>query len=155
MREFFPDSRRFVRLSVALVLLFGAVGMTQAANYWFESYERAVELIHESRTEEAQPLLLGVIEDHPVPQAAVRVPGNRFITYVPYLQRARIQFQQKEYLLASRSLDVSEAFGAVAHNRRHMTVLEQLRQQLRAKLIRGDFALGQPAAMTVTRTSTD
>lgn len=155
MRELILGRRRFVCVAGALFALIGAAGMTPAANYWFESYERAVELIQESRPEEAKSLLSDVIEGHPVPRAAVRVPGNRFITYVPYLQQARIQFQQGNYALAARSLDVSEAFGAVAQDRQQMTELRDLRAKLQAKQLRGEFFADQPAALKVERRPVD
>jgi len=125
---------RFVRLGAVLLVALGCATLANAHVYWYEAYERAVELIEDDRFDEAEPLLEQVIADRPLPRANVRVPGNRFIDYLPYLQRARIQLERGQYESASRSLDVSEAFGAVTARRQQTEVLRDLRDEVHANL---------------------
>jgi len=106
--------------------------VTIAQTYWFEEYERALELIQDGRMEDASRLLDEVIEKHPVPDAKMRVPGNSFLDYLPYFQRARVEFDQERYEVAARNLDISEAFGAITKNRRAMEALAEMRESLRS-----------------------
>ena len=59
--------------------------------------------------------------------SAIRVPGNRFIHYLPYFQQARIQVERGDYDQAAHNLDVSEAFGAVRFDRRRLAEFQSLR----------------------------
>lgn len=134
MRQSNLITHRFVRLGAVLLVTLGCATLANAHVYWFETYERAVELIEDQRFDEAEPLLEQVIADHPLPRANVRVPGNRFIDYLPYLHRARIQLERGQFESAARSLDVSEAFGAVTSRRQPTAVLRDLRDEVHAKL---------------------
>ena len=76
----------------------------------------------------------GFDRNHPYPQASMRIPGQQYIDYLPYFQLARIQYDQRDLRQASRSLDVSEAFGAVKSNKRSNAHFAQLRTRLDAEL---------------------
>ena len=117
---------------VAVALTVGAAGSSVilAQSYWFENYERAITLIDAGQVAEASTLLERVIADHPLPVACLRVPGDRCLDYVPYIQRARIQIYQGDTRGASHSLDVSEAFGTGLANRRTDREVQRLRQQI-------------------------
>ena len=82
------------------------------------------------RFDEAAKLLEELIEQRPLPRARVRVPGNQFVDYLPYYQRARIEVRLGERTRAIRSLEVSEAFGAIKSNRRALTSLKEMRVKL-------------------------
>jgi len=140
-----------VRAGAVCLVLVAAAGLAQAQDYWFETYERAVELIDDHRLDEAEVLLSEVIKDRPVPQSAIRVPGNRYIYYLPYFQRARIQIERRQYDLAAHSLDVSEAFGAIQFNRRRMAEFQKLRQVARAEMASPATAMDEPTTLTVER----
>jgi tetratricopeptide (TPR) repeat protein len=114
---------------VCVVLIF-APGLVSGQTYWFETYQRAVEYIEQERLEEAAKLLEELIERRPLPQARVRVPGNQFVDYLPYYQRARIEVRLGDRTRAIRSLEVSEAFGAIKSNRRALTSLKEMRVKL-------------------------
>lgn len=119
--------RRILLPAVLLLLFFGA---THAQTYWFESYQRAVKLIDDSRYDEAALLLDDVIRDRPMPQAAVRIPGHQYLDYLPYFQRARIEIHRGQFDSAAHSLDVSEAFGAVRASRRPEIEFNRMRGQV-------------------------
>jgi hypothetical protein len=144
---------RFVRLGAVLLVALGGATLVSAQSYWFETYERAVELIEDHQLDEAETLLDQVIADQPLPRAFVRVPGNRFIDYLPYFQRARIQAMRGDYESAAHSLDVSEAFGAVTARRRQTADLRALREQVYANLAQAAVPPAKPATPTVEEAS--
>jgi hypothetical protein len=151
MRQSIFIAHRFVRLGAVLLVALGGATLATAQDYWFESYERAVELIEDNRLDEAEALLEQVIVDHPLPRAFVRVPGNRFIDYLPYFQRARIQLERGQYESAAHSLDVSEAFGAVTARRRQTVALREMREEVHAKLARTLRPAAEPATTGVEK----
>ena len=116
---------RRILLPAVMILLF--CGATHAQSYWFESYQRAVKLIDDSRYDEAALLLDDVIRDRPMPQAALRIPGHQYLDYLPYFQRARIEIHRGQFDRAAHSLDVSEAFGAVRASRRPEVEFNRMR----------------------------
>ncbi len=103
-----------------------------AQSYWFETCERAVDLIDGGRFEEAAPLLDRLLKDRPVPASGIRVPGDRFIEYQPYFQLARIQVQQGDVQGAVRSLDISESFAVAQGGPRAREDQLRLRRQIAA-----------------------
>ena len=102
-----------------------------AQNYWFENYEKAVELIDAGNMSRASTLLESIVTSHPNPVGCLRVPGDRCVMYCPYFQRARIQYSQGDLRGAAHSLDVSGAFGAVHQQKRSHEAFLELRQQVR------------------------
>ena len=144
--------RRLLRVGATLLVLLAAGGLANAQTYWFETYERAVELIESDRLDEAQALLADVIKDHPVPRSAIRVPGNRFIHYLPYFQQARIQVERGDYDLAAHNLDVSEAFGAIRFDRRRLAELQDLRLVTTVKQSHKGQSSDPPATLAVQKT---
>lgn len=122
--------RLFIIFAVSLALPLLAPRTAYAERYWFESYEHAVQLVDDGRIDEASALLGALIDEHPVPISGVRVPGDRYVNYHPYFQRARIQVQKGDYLGASQSLAVCEAFGAIRQNRRMERQFLDLRRQI-------------------------
>jgi len=119
-----------VVVALALILSVAFSSPALAKGYWFESYQRAVELIDGERLDEASALLDEVIREMPTPEAAARIPGNRFVNYLPYYQRARIQFKQGDLEGAAHNLAVSEAFGAIRADRQAMADVQRLRAGL-------------------------
>jgi hypothetical protein len=117
---------RLVAVALALILSVALSSPALAKGYWFESYQRAVELIDGERLDEASLLLEDVIRDMPTPQASARIPGNRFVNYLPYYQRARIQYMTGDLEGAAHSLAVSEAFGAVRRDKKALADLREL-----------------------------
>lgn len=144
-----------LRVTVVLLVLLGASGLAAAKDYWFESYERAVELIDDGRVQEAAPLLEEVIRQQPLPKAMYRAPGNRYINYLPYLQRARIEIVRGEFANAAHSLDVSEAFGAVTQYRRLFAALQDLRLEVAAGLTRNDPGYEPPVTLAAETKKTE
>jgi len=126
--------KSLLRIAVPLVLICSFFGVAQAQTYWFETYQRAVQLIDADKSAEAAPILDQLIQNHPYPQAAMRIPGQQYIDYLPYFQLARIQYDQRDLRQASRSLDVSEAFGAVMRNKRSNAHFAELRTRLDSEL---------------------
>ena len=116
-----------VAVALVLILSVALASPALAKGYWFESYQRAVELIDGERLDEASVLLEDVISEMPTPEASARIPGNRFVNYLPYYQRARIQYLQGDLDGAAHNLAVSEAFGAVRADRRALAGLRELR----------------------------
>ena len=102
-----------------------------AQNYWFENYEKAVELIDAGELSKASVLLDSVMNTHPNPVGCLQVPGDRCVMYCPYFQRARIQYGQGDLRGAAHNLDVSGAFGAVHQQKRSHEAFVELRQQVR------------------------
>lgn len=116
-------------LSLAASLIFSAgIQAADDYRYWYETYELVVQLIDEGRTAEASELLAPLLQGHPAPVSGKRLPGNRFIDYLPYFQRARIQLEQGDVRGAAHSLDISEAFGAIRQNRRNHSEFQELRK---------------------------
>lgn len=122
--------RLLMVLAVALVLPLVAPRSAYAERYWFETYEHAVQLVNDGRIDEASTILDALIDEHPVPIAGVRVPGDRYINYHPYYQRARIQMKKGDYQGASQSLTICDAFGAIHQNRRMERQFLDLRRQI-------------------------
>lgn len=140
--------RLFIILAVSLALPLLAPRTAYAERYWFETYEHAVQLVNDGRIDEASMLLGELIDEHPVPASGVRVPGDRYINYHPYFQRARIQMQKGDYLGASQSLIVCEAFGAIRQNRSTERQFLELRRQI-AKRAAEVTASNSPAVAPV------
>ncbi len=120
-------------LAAAVVSPLSTPGTAHAQTYWFEDYERAVDMIDDGRMAEASALLERLVREHPLPQASVRVPGDRFINYLPYYQQARVQLHQGDTTAASRSLDICEAFGVAKQNRRTARQFTELRRRIAEK----------------------
>jgi hypothetical protein len=125
---------RAAGVAAVTVVMLMAPCLAQAQAYWFESYQRAVWLIDEGRYEEATPVLETLLKERPYPEAQVRIPGNQFIDYLPYLHRARIQMHNVDFEGARKSLRVSEAFGAVKRNAKAMAELRDLQEEVRISL---------------------
>lgn len=126
--------RRWLPVAVlALAALCAPVTPLQAQQYWFETYERAVDLLDRGETARAASLLDAVIEAHPVPVSCLRVPGDRCLDYLPYYHRARVQISRGDIKGASHSLDVEAAFGVVFQNRRTQRAYMNLREEVRAR----------------------
>jgi hypothetical protein len=127
-----------LRIALPAVLICSFVGVAHAQTYWFETYQRAVQLIDDEKSTEAGPMLDELLQDHPFPKASMRIPGQQYMDYLPYFQLARVQYDRRDFRQASRSLDVSEAFGAVKHNKRSSELFTQLRSVLDSELRRTD-----------------
>ena len=132
-----PHPRHFGRrLLIAVAALVAPLAMSvdvMADSYWFETYERVVDMVDAGQMSEAAPILAALIQAHPIPTTGARVPGDRFIDYLPYYQRARIQLSAGNTQAASHSLDICEAFGAIQQNRRTYKALLALRKQIAAQ----------------------
>jgi hypothetical protein len=109
-----------------------APATARAQSYWFERYERAVDLIDEGLVDQAAPLLEEVVKVHPVPVSGLRVPGDRTIDYQPWFQRARLFVRCGDLERAERNLDLSEALGATENNPRMKKEHLKLRQLIMA-----------------------
>jgi len=124
------------RISALLVTLlpvsFLTIGPARAGEYWFETYERAASMVDHARYGEAAAALEDLIEAHPVPIVTLRVPGDRFLDYLPYYQLARIRLAVEDYQGAMRSLDMSESFEAVASDAGVRRSHAELRARIRA-----------------------
>jgi hypothetical protein len=129
-------------------------GPVSAQVYWFEDYQKAVELIDEDRVSEAEPLMLELQQKLPVPRVGVRIPGNQYIDYLPYLQLARIHAARGDWELVKHNLDVSEAFGAVKAQRVSMKQFSELRRDLEYQEVRTRIAPMQDPPFAVDTAST-
>lgn len=118
-----------------------------ARTYWYETYQRAVELIERGRSADAAPLVDRLIQEHPVPVSGYMLPGERFIDYLPYYQRARIQLARGDAAGAASSLDICEGFGAILRTRRSRSDLERLRREI--AVVSGSRALGEAASSAI------
>jgi len=129
-----PRRNRVRFLLIALVLgspwLFDSV---EARPYWFETYERAVDLIAAGKAEEAAPLIDQLIEEHPFPRHEVRVRGSYFMNYFPYFQRARIEAARGDFEAAAHSLKVSTTFGELELDRRTLAEFNELQKEVEAQ----------------------
>ena len=125
----FLISRRCVLCASVLALVF-TVSSVEAKPYWFEKYQRAVEMIDEGQAGEAATLLNQVIKEHPKPIAALRVPGNRFIDYLPHYQQARAQVKIGDLRAAAESLSRAESLGALTASTRHADEHSKLRRTI-------------------------
>ena len=114
-------STHFTRfcIAMAIVILFASGSLVQAKPYWFESYQRAVQLVDAGRAEDATAALSLLIEERPTPVAAFRVPGSRFIDYLPYYQQARAHLQLGDLEAAASNLSLSDAYGTLKKSARH------------------------------------
>ena len=123
------------RAASVLILGFAAVLLSSSpagaqSFYWFESYERAVSMVDAGSFSEASEMLDSLIESHPLPVVGMRVPGDRFIDYVPYFERARIAVAGGDLLAASHNLDICEAFGVSDQNNRMARKIATLRKTI-------------------------
>jgi predicted negative regulator of RcsB-dependent stress response len=131
-----PRPRSAFVLAVLALVGLASWNLAAAQTYWFESYQRAVELIDAGRTQEAARLLEPLIQDHPFPVAGVRIPGSQLLDYFPYYQLARVQVMEGNHEAALRNLDICEAFGAVKQRPRALSELTDLRRQAAAAIVR-------------------
>jgi len=153
--------RGFAILSVALlcVLFIGATaqakGTKESKVYWFEKYMRAVDLLESGEAADAANMLQQLIDSHPVPRNAAKVPGNQYIDYLPYYQWARAQANLGNNTAASDSLERSIDFGAIKESRRHDQELDQLQRAIRLGLSPETVPSPSPAVGTVASTRRD
>ena len=120
-------------LSLAALLVVLTASMASAQTYWFETYETAVDKIEaeqQEQMEEALELLGALVAERPLPQANLRVPGDRLVDYLPYFQKARVEMLLGKYDDARKSLDASEAFQVVQDNSDAMNKLREMRGAL-------------------------
>ncbi|MGD8375907.1 MAG: hypothetical protein PVF68_07190 [Acidobacteriota bacterium] len=141
-------------LSVSLIACLAALSTAHARSYWYESYESAVRLIDSGRLDDAAVQLGELIQEHPYPAHGVRVTGTRFIDYLPYYQRARIELARGEFAAASHSLDVADAFGAVDESRRTRADFLRLRQEVDARTANAALSQPEPATRAVLLSDT-
>ena len=124
-------SKRLYRsLLLAALVVVVATTTASAQTYWFEHYETAVSRIDSEQGMEASAalsMLDDLVREYPVPESKVRIPGDRYVDYLPYYQRARIQAMLGQFEEAQKSLDISEAFGAVKENRDAMAAVREMR----------------------------
>lgn len=141
-----PILRQLLPIVVCSIVIGGLSALPATAQtYWFEDYQRLVIMIDKGQHQEASKLLEKIVNEHPFPIACMRIPGDRCIDYIPYYQRARIQFSMENTRGADHSLDISGAFGAVLRNRRNEKAFLQLRDQVDQRI--GESA--KPLASTV------
>jgi hypothetical protein len=120
-------------LSLAALLVVLTASMASAQTYWFETYETAVDKIEaeqQEQMEEVLELLGALVAERPLPQANLRVPGDRLVDYLPYFQKARVEMMLGKYDDARKSLDASEAFQVVRDNSDAMDKLREMRGAL-------------------------
>lgn len=116
-------------LSVLAVVVL-ANGSARAQSYWFETYERAVTMVDTGRLAEAMTLLDQVTKDHPLPVVGLRVPGDRFIDYLPCYQSARIQVARGDFQAATQSLNFCEGFATYSKGSRTAKDIAALRKRI-------------------------
>ena len=126
----FPVRKATIVLVFALLAILISSGLAVAKTYWFENYQRAVHMIDAGRSTEALPILDKLLVDQPIPTNAVRVPGNRFIDYLPYYQMARAHSQLGNVKSAKSSLVTSESYGVVTETHRHTADLAALKSAI-------------------------
>lgn len=117
-------------LAVSLLVIL-LPGSSSAGSYWFERYQKAVELIDDGSAQEAELILQRLIIERPAPEVGLRVPGSQYIDYLPYYQQARAQLERGDLERAADSLRISLAFGAIKETRRHRAGLARLEQDIR------------------------
>jgi len=117
-------------LTIAVLFVLIASGTVQAKVYWFEKYQRAVDMIDSGQAEDGAGLLTQLMESNPIPQNAARVPGNQYIDYLPHYQWARAQAKLGNQAEANEGLERSIRYGAVQATRRHVDDLDQLRRTI-------------------------
>lgn len=122
--------RLFILFAVSLALPLLAPRAAYAQRYWFEDYEKVVQLVDMQKMDEASTLLAGLIEHHPEPVSGIRIYGDTYLDYFPYAQRARIQIHKGDAQGAAESLAICEAFGAMKKSPRGEKLLSELRRQV-------------------------
>ena len=122
--------RLMLVLALALTAPLLAPRTAWGQTYWFEEYEKAIQLVDMQQTDEAAAILARLIEHHPEPISGVRIYGDTYRDYFPYALRARIQILKGDAQGAAQSLAICEAFGAIKTNPRGEKLLSQLRRQL-------------------------
>jgi len=129
-----PSRLHFIRswmvVAIAVALLAFGATLTQAKPYWFESYQRAVQLIDADQAKEGSAILELLLQERPIPVTSLRIPGNQFIDYLPYYQQARAQAKLGQLEAASENLAVSESHGALTESNRHRKGHSELQQVL-------------------------
>ena len=116
----------------ALIVALSPISMSAPRSYWYEDYVRTLELIENDQLDEAFALLETVIEKRPQPDRLVRTPGNTYVSYLPYLERARIHARKGNYDASRQSLELSENYGESLKDNRAKRDLERLRQMMPA-----------------------
>ena len=124
-------------ICLAVLVASAVLAPVRAEAYWFETYLRTVKLIDAGEVTEASALLDALIREYPTPDATIRIPGNQFLDYFPYYQRARIELARGDFEGASHSLDVSDAFGSIREDFRTEAEVTRMRAELeRARIAR-------------------
>jgi len=126
----FPVRKATIVLAFALLAAPISSVLAETKTYWFEDYRRAVHLIDAGRSNEALPVLQKLAAQQPLPANAVRVPGNRFLDYLPHFQIARAQAQLGNTREAEKSLTTSESYGVITESRRHLQELTALKNAI-------------------------
>ena len=124
-----------IRLAIltACVAMLAAPSFAQQS-YWYENYQRAVEQIDDGQLDQAAASLQTLLSEMPHPKARTRIPGERYMSYLPYYQMARIHALRGEFADAQLSLDISEAFGAIKQHKKAEAEFDKLRRSVRVGL---------------------
>ena len=131
--------------SVVAIMLVSLASPQQGVEPWYTHYQRGVELVEAGDGAAAVVELESALEARPEPALRVATDGPRYIDYLPYFQRARIQLGQGEVAAAAHSLEVAEAFGIVMFQRNTRQEFNQLRQQVATQI-----SQNQPSRLNAT-----
>ena len=133
-------------IAMILLAVVAFSGSAFAGSAWYEDYQRVQNWIEDGKIDDASSLLDTLIAKYPEPEADVRIPGDRFINYLPFYHRARIELARQDYVAASRSLQISQAFGATLRDRAVTSDLLRMQDLLKTNTMQSDaMALSTPA----------
>ena len=116
-----------------IVMFVGSLSLVNAKPYWFEEYQQAVEMLEDGKADQASSILEQLVEEYPQPITALRIPGNRFIDYLPYFQQARAKLELGDVKSATEKLNKAESYGALTESDRHVKEHEELRTSIASK----------------------
>ncbi len=146
------------KISVLLmcVIFYFSLSSVLLAEKWYESYDRALELIEDGNYGSAVSILNRLIISEPEPDENKRTYGTNFIEYYPYYYMGLCYYQQKNYSQAVTWLSMSKQKGAVSENdelygRLHVMLSEA---QSKAKATGGPTTT-QTQTGTITATTTE
>jgi tetratricopeptide (TPR) repeat protein len=122
-----------MRSAVLLGAVLLAAAPLQAADAWYQSYEKGLKAIAARQWEEAERQLKAAAASGPRPGRQVRAYGMRFMDFIPGYHLGVVYFNQQRYREALEELQRVEGTGLVARGDAEHARLTDMIEQATAR----------------------
>ncbi|MBN2134425.1 MAG: hypothetical protein JW737_01720 [Acidobacteria bacterium] len=109
--------RNIIKSPVVLLVVICLFSSLVFAERWYETYERAIELIDDGNFGAAVSILNRLIAQEPSPKAGRRAYGTKYIDYFPYYYLGLCHYELKNYSQAISWLERSNQEGEIRESK--------------------------------------